>query len=178
MKKIFRKLFYTSIAISTIICLSTSCTDEKDDNTEEEISIPVVSTETETTVNTNTTPSTNQQIISASINGTTLSFTYPYVTNLSTYFFISGQGTSNGLKLNIGANPTVGTHTVDGNIWDIFYYPNLGVTSNACVISSGSITISSYDATSKKVVGTFSAVGTLNGATYNITNGVFNTVLQ
>lgn len=160
MKMQIRKWVFMILSAGMLLSMATACSDDSSSS------------------NDNSSNNTESSI-SATVNGSTsVSFTAPIVTNMGTYYYISGQGVSNGLKLNIPITPTVGTHLVDGNTWDIMYYPNLATSSSPCTIVSGTITITSYNATTKNVVGTFVAVGTLGNSTYAINNGAFNVTLE
>ncbi len=144
----------------------------------------------------------------ATVNGISYVFTTLNNTNIAdasggiygnTYFLIKGNKDTGGSKGNVSgkvdtkkyeiklaipkSNVVVGTHNFLNTIQPNEYFADLDVTGvvppQTVVTSTGFIKITSYNATTKKIVGTFS-FNTTNGSTTTITNsitGSFNYVL-
>lgn len=152
--------------------------------------------------------STTVDPFKATVNGTSYVFTTLNNTNIAdasggmygnTYFLIKGNKDTGAAKGNVSgkvdtkkyeiklaipkSNVAVGTHNFVSAIQPNEYYADLDITgvipAQPAVTSTGFIKITSYNATTKKIVGTFS-FNTTNGITTTITNtitGSFDYVL-
>lgn len=152
--------------------------------------------------------STTVDPFKATVNGISYVFNTLNNTNIAdasggiygnTYFLIKGNKDTGSAKGNVAgkvdtkkyeiklaipkSNVAVGTHNFTSVIQPNEYYADLDVTgvvpTQTVVTSTGFIKITSYNATTKKIVGTFS-FNTTNGSTTTITNtitGSFDYVL-
>jgi hypothetical protein len=162
MKKAIIKRFRLFFVLGLVMTLATGCSKEEDPADTPDPNPPATETNT----------------LTATVNGTNVMSFSPTITDLTTCFDISGIAPTKALSLSFPPTVAVGTYPVNGSTWDIECCPDLSVASSPITLSSGSITITSYDATTKKLVGTFTAVGSQSSVTYTITNGAFSVYLK
>jgi uncharacterized membrane protein len=122
------------------------------------------------------TNTTTDEYVKANVNGTSFSSSYVVVVEMNGKRQLAGSNGNKQITVNIPLTPSVGTYSVANKDVDGYYITYWTDLDNLITEESvtGTVTISSYDESTKLVIGTFS-VTTSNST---ITNGEFKVYLD
>jgi hypothetical protein len=115
--------------------------------------------------------------VNATVNGTEFKSTLVVIANQNIYNIIGKKGESQEIELVLPLSFTTGAHAISSgygsDLYKINYYANLDNSFTPVTLTSGTITITSYDASTNKISGTFTGTAT----NLSIVSGEFSTNL-